>query len=89
MANLATRVSIEGKIEFKIHTPLINLTKSDIIRRGSGLGLDYSLTWSCYDPVVEEGESGQKRYRPCRECDSCILREKGFRGAGIPDPLLG
>lgn len=87
MANLATKISIEGKLKFRIHTPLINMTKAEIIKKGISLGLDYSITWSCYDPVVESDSQGVKRYKPCLECDSCILREKGFREAGIIDPL--
>jgi len=87
MANLATKVSIEGRLRFRIHTPLINMTKAEIIKKGISLGLDYSMTWSCYDPVIEKDHRGIKRYRPCLECDSCILREMGFREAGIIDPL--
>jgi 7-cyano-7-deazaguanine synthase len=65
---------------FRIHTPLIQLSKADIIRRGIALGLDYGLTHSCYDPAP----SGL----PCGHCDSCVLRAKGFAGAGVADPLL-
>ncbi|MHA1793771.1 MAG: 7-cyano-7-deazaguanine synthase QueC [Promethearchaeota archaeon] len=61
--------------EFKIHTPLINLSKTEIIERGLSLGVDYSLTWSCYDPVIEDNT-----IKPCGKCDSCILRNKGFEG---------
>ena len=78
MANLATKASIEGKISIKIQTPLINLTKAEIIKKGVKLGVDYSLTHSCYDP----DEYG----RACGKCDSCLLRKKGFEEAGIPDP---
>jgi len=63
-----------------VHTPLISLGKADIIRRGCELGLDYGLTHSCYAPSLEG--------RPCGACDSCVLRARGFREAGIPDPLL-
>jgi 7-cyano-7-deazaguanine synthase len=63
----------------RIHTPLIRLSKAEIVRLGSELGLDFGLTWSCYDPLPEG--------RPCGECDSCLLRRKGFREAGISDPL--
>jgi len=77
MANLATRAGVEGK-RLTIHTPLIRLTKAEIIRRGLELGVDYGLTISCYDP----GESG----RPCGHCDACLLRAKGFAEAGIADP---
>ncbi len=77
MANLATRMGIEGD-RIRIHTPLISLSKAEISRRGLELGVDYGLTFSCYDP----GDSG----RPCGHCDSCLLRAEGFRAAGIPDP---
>lgn len=80
MANLATKAGVEGRQRLKIHTPLIQLTKAEIIRKGTDLGVDYALTSSCYDP----GEDG----RPCGQCDSCQLRAKGFAEAGIPDPLL-
>jgi 7-cyano-7-deazaguanine synthase len=79
LANLGTRAGVEGT-RFRVHTPLISLGKADIIRRGLDLGLDYSLTHSCYDP-----SSGG---RPCGTCDSCVLRAKGFREADVPDPLL-
>jgi 7-cyano-7-deazaguanine synthase len=79
MANLATKVSVEGKVKFKIHAPLIKLTKAEIIKKGVELGVDYSLTWSCYDPITN--------YKPCLKCESCVLRAKGFREAGINDPL--
>ncbi|MDD5559037.1 7-cyano-7-deazaguanine synthase QueC [Candidatus Methylomirabilis sp.] len=78
MANLATQAGVEGRSKLTIHTPLIHLTKAEIIRRGAVLGVDFQLTWSCYDPTPD----GQ----PCRACDSCILRAKGFAEAGIPDP---
>jgi 7-cyano-7-deazaguanine synthase len=77
LANLATKVGVEGA-RFKIHTPLIAMTKAEIVLRGTELGIDYSATISCYDPS-EEGEA-------CGECDSCTLRRKGFTEAGIPDP---
>lgn len=80
MATLATKAGIEGRMSFRIHTPLIQLTKSEIIRRGLELGVNYALTWSCYEP----GSTGA----PCSACDSCLLRQKGFAEAGIPDPLL-
>ena len=78
LANLATRAGVEGA-RFTVHTPLVAMTKADIIRRGIGLGLDYGLTHSCYDPVAD---------RPCGRCDSCVLRARGFREAGVLDPLL-
>lgn len=85
MANLATKITVEGKIKFKIRAPLISLKKSEIIRKGVQLGLDYSLTWSCYDP--QPAVQGSHAAIPCGRCDSCIFRAKGFREAGIPDPL--
>ena len=80
MANLATAAGVEGRQHLKIHTPLIALTKAQIIQRGTALGVDYGLTSSCYDP----GADG----RPCGQCDSCQLRAKGFAEAGLADPLL-
>jgi len=79
VANLGTRDGVEGA-RFRIHTPLVSLGKADIIRRGVELGLDYGLTHSCYDPRADGS--------PCGACDSCRLRAKGFREAGMPDPLL-
>jgi 7-cyano-7-deazaguanine synthase len=78
LAQLATREGVEGG-RFRVHTPLIALGKGDIIRRGLELGLDYGLTHSCYDPAPGG--------RPCGTCDSCVLRARGFREAGVPDPL--
>ena len=75
MANLATKAGVEGKQKLKIHTPLIQMSKSQIIQKGIELGVDYSLTHSCYDP----SDSGEA----CGECDSCLLRLKGFQGGGI------
>jgi len=80
MANLATRAGVEGRTRVRIHTPLIALTKAGIIALGRNLGVDYSLTHSCYDP--------DSAGRPCGGCDSCLLRAKGFAEAGIPDPVL-
>ncbi len=79
MANLATKAGVEGTGHFSIHTPLINLTKAQIIKQGISLGVDYGLTHSCYDPTPE-GLS-------CGRCDSCRLRLKGFHEAGLSDPL--
>ncbi len=79
MANLATKAGVEGALKLKIHTPLIDLTKAQIIHRGMEIGVDYSLTHSCYDP----GEDGTA----CGYCDSCLLRLKGFHEAGINDPV--
>ena len=79
LAALATRAGVEGA-RVHVHTPLLALGKADIIRRGMELGLDYGLTHSCYDPSVDG--------RPCGACDSCVLRAKGFREAGAPDPVL-
>jgi 7-cyano-7-deazaguanine synthase len=80
MANLATKAGVEGRQKLKIHTPLIALSKAEIIRTGLGLGVDYGLTSSCYDPSPAGA--------PCGQCDSCLLRQKGFRENGIVDPLL-
>jgi 7-cyano-7-deazaguanine synthase len=79
MANLATRAGVQGDGKFRIHTPLIHLTKAEIIRQGLALGVDYSLTHSCYDPTPEA--------LACGQCDSCVLRLKGFREAGMADPI--
>jgi 7-cyano-7-deazaguanine synthase len=79
MANLATNAGVEGRQSLKIHAPLIALSKAQIIARGIELGVDYSMTSSCYDP----SSAGQ----PCGQCDSCLLRQKGFRENGIEDPL--
>jgi 7-cyano-7-deazaguanine synthase len=79
LAALATRAGVEGA-RFRVHTPLIALTKSEIIRRGLELDLDYGLTHSCYDPTPEGS--------PCGRCDSCVLRAKGFAEAGVADPVL-
>ena len=80
MANLATKAGVEGKQKLHIHTPLIELTKAQIIQRGLELGVDYSLTHSCYDPSSEG--------RACGTCDSCLLRRKGFAQVGLEDPAL-
>jgi 7-cyano-7-deazaguanine synthase len=80
LANLATKVAVEGRLTFRIHTPLVRLTKAEIIRRGVELGVDYSLTHSCYDPD-EHGKG-------CGRCDSCLLRKRGFAEAGVSDPKV-
>ncbi len=79
LANLATKAGVEGKSRFRIHAPLIRMTKAEIIRTGDALGVDFSLTWSCYEPTADG--------RPCGLCDSCTLRRKGFAEAGLTDPL--
>lgn len=79
MANLATKAGVEGKQSIKIQTPLINMTKKEIIKKGLKLGVDYSLTHSCYDPE-NDGIS-------CGRCDACQIRLRGFQEAGIPDPI--
>jgi 7-cyano-7-deazaguanine synthase len=78
LADLATRAGVEGSTSLTIHTPLIALTKADIIRRGTGLGVDYALTTSCYDPAPDGAA--------CGHCDSCLLRSRGFGDAGVADP---
>lgn len=78
-ANLATAASIENKGKYKIHTPIINMTKAQIVQTGTKLGVDYSLTHSCYDP--------DEKGRSCGRCDSCRLRLKGFAEAGLQDPV--
>jgi 7-cyano-7-deazaguanine synthase len=78
MANRATKAGVEG-VEFKVHTPLIQLTKGEIIRKADSLGVDLSITHSCYDPSPDG--------RACGRCDSCQLRLKGFREAGLTDPV--
>jgi 7-cyano-7-deazaguanine synthase len=105
MANLATKATVEGKLRFAIKAPLIFMKKSEIIQKGIELGLDYSLTWSCYDPQ-DIGKHGcaetrepkedegtvvlpgfRSRYKPCGLCDSCRIRTRGFKEAGIGDQL--
>lgn len=79
-ANLGTRAGVEGRTAFRIRAPLLQMTKGQIVSRASELGLDFALTSSCYEPATEGA--------PCGACDSCLLREKGFREAGLPDPLM-
>ena len=79
LASLATKAGVEGTLAFRVHTPLITMTKAEIIRRGVALGVDYGLTHSCYDPAPDG--------RACGHCDSCVLRRKGFAEAGLRDPV--
>ncbi len=79
LANLATKAGVEGRLKFNVHAPLINMTKGEIIRRGVELGVDYSLTHSCYDPDANG--------LACGHCDACRLRLQGFAEAGLTDPL--
>ena len=78
LANLATKAGVEGKGRFRIHTPLIRLSKAETIRLGASLGVDYGLTHSCYDPAADGAA--------CGRCDACRLRRAGFEAAGVPDP---
>ncbi len=80
MSDLATRAGVEGRTRTRIHTPLMQMSKAEIIRLGTSLGVDYGLTHSCYDPAPDG--------RPCGGCDSCLLRAKGFAEAGVADPVL-
>jgi 7-cyano-7-deazaguanine synthase len=80
MANLATKAGVQGVSRLKIHAPLSNMTKADIVRKAIDLGVDLAVTHSCYDP----GQGGI----PCGRCDSCLLRRKGFEEAGVKDPVL-
>ena len=79
LANLATKAGVEGKSRFRIHTPLIHLSKAEIVRKAVELGVDLSLTWSCYEPTAEGWA--------CRACDACLLRLKGFKEADVADPI--
>lgn len=79
LANLATKAGVEGTLRFRVHAPLIELTKAEIIRRGTELGVDYGMTHTCYDPAAD-GTS-------CGRCDACVLRRKGFAEAGLVDPI--
>lgn len=78
MANLATAAAVEGRLTLRIHAPLIQMTKAEIIRTGTALGVDYGMTHSCYDPAPDG--------RACGRCDSCQIRRRGFQEAGVPDP---
>jgi len=79
MANLALKATVEGRIKIRIHTPLIDMTKAEIIRKGLELEVDYGLTHSCYDPSAEG--------KACGQCDACLLRKKGFQEAEVRDPI--
>lgn len=79
LANLATRAGVEGTSRFRVHTPLITLSKAQIVARAHELGVNLSLTWSCYEPEPDG--------RACGLCDSCLLRKKGFAEARLPDPV--
>jgi 7-cyano-7-deazaguanine synthase len=78
LANVATKAAVEGRVRYRIHAPLLRMTKAEIIRAGSDAGVDFSLTHSCYDPATGG--------LACGACDSCLLRRRGFEEAGIPDP---
>lgn len=80
LANLGTRAGVEGTLRFRIHAPLLRMSKAEIVRRGLELGLDFSLTHTCYDPTPEG--------YACGRCDACQLRKKGFAEAGVPDPIV-
>jgi 7-cyano-7-deazaguanine synthase len=80
MANLATKAAVEGSLPLRLHAPLIKMSKAQIIRTGIDLGIDFSLTHSCYDPSPEG--------RACGQCDSCVLRRRGFLEAGVADPTV-
>jgi 7-cyano-7-deazaguanine synthase len=80
MANLATKAAVEGSLPLRLHAPLIKMSKAQIIRTGIDLGIDFSLTHSCYDPSPEG--------RACGQCDSCVLRRRGFLEAGVVDPTV-
>ena len=80
LANVATAAAVEGRARYRVHAPLISMTKAQIIQRGTSLGVPYALTHSCYDP-----DAGG---RACGRCDSCRLRAQGFRDAGVPDPTV-
>jgi 7-cyano-7-deazaguanine synthase len=78
MANLATKAAVEGSARIRVHAPLVEMTKAEIVRRGRALGVDFAMTHSCYDPSTEG--------LACGECDACLLRKMGFAEADVPDP---
>jgi 7-cyano-7-deazaguanine synthase len=78
LANVATKAGVEGRGRFRVHAPLIRMTKAEIIRRGAALGVDYGVTHSCYDPAADGAA--------CGRCDSCLIRRDGFLAAGVSDP---
>ena len=88
MANLATRAAVTGG-RMTIHTPLIDLSKVDIIRRGLALGVDFGQTHSCYDPQPAPGDESTPPVRACGRCDACLLRKRAFEALGMVDPVLG
>jgi len=81
LANVATKASVENLTRLRVHAPLIQMTKAQIVREGLRLGVDFSLTWSCYDPTPAG--------TPCGRCDACVLRQAGFAEAGVPDSAAG
>ncbi len=90
LAQLATRGGVEGGWGLEIETPLIDLSKAEIVRRGVEVGVDFSATWSCYDPQPSAHEHPVfGAWRPCGECDSCRLRQAGFAAAGVADNFAG
>ncbi len=89
MANLATRMGVEATTpdeRIRVQAPIVSLSKADIIREGTRLGVDYGLTWSCYDPQAPTGVGGVDDARACGACDSCAIRKRGFVDAGVTDP---
>lgn len=90
LANLATKMGVTASTpaeRIRVHAPLIGLTKAQIVREGTRLGVDYALTWSCYDPArSDDGQGPHGPWAACGRCDSCALRRRGFVEAGVPDP---
>jgi 7-cyano-7-deazaguanine synthase len=80
LANLATAAAVEGRARYRVHAPLLKMSKAQIVRRGAALGVPFALTHSCYDPDLQG--------RACGRCDSCRLRAQGFAEAGVPDPTV-